>query len=200
MTNSKQPVSINGLEFDALIAQDNTLEATITEYPVEEGFSVSDSVILSPEKLNMTLFVTNTPVTWAGRHGTSTSRTLSVVERLREIYFARLPVTIITTEATYVNMAIASITISKSVELGTSREIPISFQKVNITKTEKTTIPESYGKSGATKTQNGTASTSSASSTSSSSSKSSGSSSNSGDKKEKGSILYNAGKSLGLLG
>lgn len=61
MARAKQPVSINGIEFDALIDESRTLEATVPEYSVESGFSVSDAIILSPEKLDMTLFVTNTP-------------------------------------------------------------------------------------------------------------------------------------------
>ena len=69
MARAKQPVSINGIEFDALIDESRTLEATVPEYSVESGFSVSDAIILSPEKLDMTLFVTNTPVTWYNRHG-----------------------------------------------------------------------------------------------------------------------------------
>ena len=51
MGKATQPVSINGLEFDALIDESRTLEATVPEYSVESGFSVSDSVILNPEKV-----------------------------------------------------------------------------------------------------------------------------------------------------
>ena len=88
MGKATQPVSINGLEFDALIDESRTLEATVPEYSVESGFSVSDSVILNPEKLSMTLFVTNTPVTWYCRHGASPTRVDNVVKQLEELYFA----------------------------------------------------------------------------------------------------------------
>ena len=47
MARAKQPVSINGIEFDALIDESRTLEATVPEYSVESGFSVSDAIILS---------------------------------------------------------------------------------------------------------------------------------------------------------
>lgn len=88
MARAKQPVSINGIEFDALIDESRTLEATVPEYSVESGFSVSDAIILSPEKLDMTLFVTNTPVTWYNRHGGSQNRVDSVVKQLEELYYA----------------------------------------------------------------------------------------------------------------
>ena len=201
MAKATQPVSINGLEFDALISESRTLEATVPEYSVETGFSVSDSIILSPEKLEMTLYVTNTPVTWYRRHGASQNRVDSVVKQLEELYFAKEPVTIVTSDATYTNMAIESMTISKSLEVGYAREIPISFKKIRITSAKTTTIPDSYGKSGATAASAGTASTSSGGSgsgsgggTGSGSSSSSGSNGNS-----KSSILYNAASSIGLI-
>ena len=99
MGKATQPVSINGLEFDALIDESRTLEATVPEYSVESGFSVSDSVILNHEKLSMTLFVTNTPVTWYRRHGASPTRVDNVVKQLEELYFAKEPVTIVTSDA-----------------------------------------------------------------------------------------------------
>lgn len=206
MGKATQPVSINGLEFDALIDESRTLEATVPEYSVESGFSVSDSVILSPEKLSMTLFVTNTPVTWYRRHGASPTRVDSVVKQLEELYFAKEPVTIVTSDATYTSMAIESITISKSLEIGYARQIPISFKKIRVTTAKTTTIPDSYGKSGATAASAGTASTSTGSSGGGSgsgtgsgggSSGAGGSSGSNGNSKS--SILYNAASSIGLI-
>ena len=206
MGKAPQPVSINGLEFDALIDESRTLEATVPEYSVESGFSVSDSIILSPEKLSMTLFVTNTPVTWYRRHGASPTRVDNVVKQLEELYFAKEPVTIVTSDATYTSMAIESITISKSLEIGYARQIPISFKKIRVTTAKTTTIPDSYGKSGATAASAGTASTSTGSSGggSGSGSGSGGGSSGAGGSSgsngnSKSSILYNAASSIGLI-
>lgn len=206
MGKATQPVSINGLEFDALIDESRTLEATVPEYSVESGFSVSDCVILNPEKLSMTLFVTNTPVTWYRRHGASPTRVDNVVKQLEELYFAKEPVTIVTSDATYTSMAIESITISKSLEIGYARQIPISFKKIRVTTAKTTTIPDSYGKSGATAASAGTASTSTGSSGggSGSGSGSGGGSSGAGGSSgsngnSKSSILYNAASSIGLI-
>ena len=206
MGKATQPVSINGLEFDALIDESRTLEAAVPEYSVESGFSVSDSIILSPEQLSMTLFVTNTPVTWYRRHGASPTRVESVVKQLEELYFAKEPVTIVTSDATYTSMAIESLTISKSLETGYARQIPISFKKIRVTTAKTTTIPDSYGKSGKTAASAGTASTSTGSSgggsgsgsgSSGGSSGAGGSSSSNGNSNS--SILYNAASSIGLI-
>lgn len=51
MGKAKQPVSINGVEFDALIDSDEGYEAQVPEYPTEKGFSVSDNITLKPETL-----------------------------------------------------------------------------------------------------------------------------------------------------
>ena len=69
MPKATIPVSINGIEFDALISEDRTLEASIPEYAVEDGFAVSDAVIFAPQRISLVLFVTDTPVTWRKNHG-----------------------------------------------------------------------------------------------------------------------------------
>jgi len=194
MSKPIQPVSVDGIEFDALIGSTETYDATVPEYSVETGFSVSDTIILNAEVLDMTLFVSNRPVTWAKRFGVSNDRVDSVVKQLKELYMSKKLITISTGSETYTDMAITNLSITKSNTLGYAREVPIKFKKVRVTESQTTTIPESYGKSGATGSSAGTASTSTGSGGSDSSSSSS-SSSNS----KSGSVLYNAASSIGLL-
>ena len=206
MARAKHPVSVNGIEFDALISQTDTLEATVPEYTVEDGFVVSDAIILNPEKLDMVLYITDTPVTWYSRHGSGQDRVETIVKQLQELYFTAEPTTVVTSAKSYTNMAIESLSISKSVEIGYAREVSISFKKIRVTSAKTTTIPDSYGKSGTTQASAGTASTSSGSSGGSSGSGSgsgggsSGSGSNSGSSGgSKSSILYSAANSIGLI-
>lgn len=188
-----RPVSINGIEFDALISESRTLESTVPEYPVESGFSVSDSIILNSEKLEMTLYLTNSPVTWKRRFGSDPKRVENVLKQLEELYFRKTPVTVITTDATYTDMAISNLTLSKSVDEGYAREIPISFQKVRITNAKTTSIPASYGKSGKSGASAGTASTSTETAAIQN-----GNESESGGE-NKSSILYGLAKATGLM-
>ena len=194
MAQPKQPVSIKGIEFDALITEDRGLEATVPEYAVEDGFSVSDTIIIGNETLSMTLFITDTPVTWFNRHGAGRGRTESIVKQLEELFYTKEPVTVVTSDRTYTDMAIESISFSKSLEAGYAREIPISLRKIRITKARTTTIPDSYGKSGTTGESAGTANTSVASSGSSTTT------SSSSESETKSSILYSAANSMGLIG
>lgn len=211
-----KPVSIAGIEFDALIDQQKTLSAAIPVYPVEKGFPVSDTIILDPLSLQMTLFVTNTPVTWLKKHGSSGKRVNEVCSRLEELWMERKLVKIVTPDAIYKNMGIISIAIKKSAELGYSREVQITAQKVRQTKKKTVKVPKYKMKSGQTKAKTGKSQTSptskrsgsaaSASSTGTvsgsstgSSSSSSASSSGSSSAKKSQSILYGAAKGLGFL-
>lgn len=194
MAKAKQPVSIDGIEFDALIDQSINYEADVPEYATEKGFSVSDTIVLKAETISMTLYVTDTPVTWRNRFGSGGGRVESVVKRLEQLYFAKKVFTVVTSDAVYDNMVLTSMSISKSSDVGYAREIPISLKKIIVTESKTVTIPASYGKSGTSSASAGTASTSSASNGSSSSSSKSSSSN-----EKNGSILYNAASSFGLV-
>ena len=83
MAKAKQPVSIDGIEFDALLDQSREYEADVPEYPTEKGFSVSDTIVLKAETISMTLYVTDTPVTWKNRFGSGAGRVENIVKRCR---------------------------------------------------------------------------------------------------------------------
>jgi len=214
-----KPVSIWGIEFDALIDETKNLSATIPAYPVEKGFPVSDTIILDPISIQMTLYVSNTPVTWLYRHGTSADRVNKICDLLEQKWLEKQLAKIVTTDAIYKNMGITSISIKKSHDIGYAREISISATKVQITKRKKVKIPSYVLKSGKTKAHAGTASTSTSSSKSSTGSgnggsgggsssggsgsggsggSGSGGGGNSGANKNQ-SILYGAASGLGLI-
>ena len=207
-----------GIEFDALLEESKTLSATIPSYPVEDGFPVSDSILLDPISIQMTLYLSNTPVTWLYRHGSSMDRVNKICDLLEQKWLDKQLTKIVTTEAIYKDMGITSISIKKSKEIGYAREISLTAQKVRITRRETVEIPSYLLKSGETKANAGTASTSTSSSKSSTGSGNGGSggssssssngmgslnrpkrdSENSGAKKGR-SILYGAASGFGLI-
>lgn len=173
-----QPVSIAGIEFDALIDSEESYEAEVPEYPTDSGFSVSDNVAVGALKLSMTLYLTATPITWRSSHGTGEDRLLSIPDKLVKLYEEREPITVYTQDKTYVNMVIKTISIKRDEETGAAREIPVELQQIYVTSSEKVDIPADLPHAGTTKSDSGTASTGTASITSTSGS--SGSSSGSG--------------------
>lgn len=201
----KNPVSIAGIEFDALLNSDEHYESDIPEYPTENGYSVEDTIILKPFALDLTLFVSDMPVTYRNRFGNK-KRVEEVCNLLVELYSSKTPVTIITHESSYYNMGIVSLTISNTKEIGYAREIPISFKRIDVTYSQAAIIPEGYIRSGETMKNAGTANTSSTSKSGSGGSSGGGNnntSNNTAGKKEesqgKASLLYKASKGLGLL-
>lgn len=207
-----KPVSVAGIEFDALIEETKTMESTIPVYPVEDGFPVSDTIVLDPIKVAMTLYVSNTPVTWLYRHGTSASRVQYICEQIENLWLSRSLVKIVTTDAIYTNMGLTSISIKKSREIGYAREISLTAQKVRVTSRKTTDIPDYILKSGESGASAGTASTSPTSQAASGDStaagnngSTAGSNSNSGNngansEAQRGqSILYGAASGLGFI-
>ena len=162
-----RPVSIWGIEFDALVEEEKTLTATIPTYPVEEGYTVSDTIINEPLAIRLTLYVSNTPVTWLYRHGSSKSRVRSICDEIEEKWQSKELTKIVTTNAIYTNMGITSIAIKHTKETGYAREIAITAQKVRITERRTADIPAGILQSGASGASGGNASTSSASENSS---------------------------------
>lgn len=216
MAKAKQPVTIWGIEFDALIDEQKTLSSTIPTYPVEEGFPVSDTIINEPVSIKLTLYVSNTPVTWLYRHGTSTDRVVKICNQIEKKWLEKKLTKIVTSDAIYTDMGITSIAIKKSKDIGYAREISVTAQKVRVTKRKTVKIPSYVMKAGATMANAGKASTSNSSSKtgsstgsssgSSSGSSGSGSSGNSGKSSSSGSsakknqsILYGAASGLGLI-
>lgn len=190
-----KPVSLGGIEFDALVDMTENYTSEVPSYAVDTGYEVSDNISIKPLTIELSAYITNTPVTWIKRkgHKPSKKRTNKIVSKLKKLYFKRSLVNLKTTTGTYKNMAITSLSIPKDTENYTSREIKISLQQITKVSAQTTSIPASYVTGGDTGADAGTASTSTSSSSSSSgSSGSSSSSSNSkSDSGGKASILYN---------
>jgi len=189
------PVSINGIEMDVLADTSNQYTQDIPEYPVEDGYSVSDTIILRPSVLNIVAYIGNLPVTWKSRHGVSAGRAEQIKNELENLYFSKTLVTVEMPEKTYSNIGITSMTISKV--NNSCFEVSLSMKEVNVTQRKTTDIPSYSLKSGKSESNAGKASTSSGGSSGSSSSNKSSSSSTKSEKK--GSILYGAASGLGFL-
>ena len=203
-----KPVAVDGIEFDALVNETKTLTATIPAYPVEDGFPVSDTIILDPLTISLTLYVSNTPVTWLYRHGSSNSRVRSICDQIENLWLSKKPVKIVTSDAIYTEMGLTSISIKKSYELGYSREITLTAQKIRVTSRKTVDIPDYILQSGTTAASAGVAATSQETSTaagndgtgSEGTSGASNSAASSGGSSAAGaSILYGAAVGLGFI-
>ena len=153
-----QPVNIGGIECDALIHHELAMEAEIPDYPVEEGYSVQDTMILKPRTLSLTVVVSNTPITF--RSHASPGRVQEVAARFQELYQSKQLITVTSAKGSFQNMGITSLSLPYDTSTKTSLEIPITLKEVLTTTAQTVTIPSEYGRGGDTGTTAGTANTS----------------------------------------
>lgn len=145
MSKATIPASLGGIEFDCIISRERSYEADVPEYPVEDGYYVSDSILRKPMTIDITAFVTNMPVTWLKRHS-GNNRVKSVTDSLIELYLSGELVKFVTPDKVYENMAITKLSVPEEDYLN-AVEISISLKEVTIT-TADTMVVSSYDYSG----------------------------------------------------
>ena len=157
MKKATTPATLNGIAFDAIITRDTTYEADVPDYPIETGFYVTDAVLRKPVTLNVTAFISNTPVTW--RELRSPQRLSKTLKKLEDLYFSGELVTFATSKKVYTSMAITSLTVPETEVMANAVEVTFTLKQVRITKSKTKTIPASYGLGGTTAESGGTANT-----------------------------------------
>lgn len=151
---------INGILFDALIDEQQAYSASVPDYPVEDGFSVSDTMTIEPTQLKMTLMISDTPVTYNEGNGLG-RRSIEKASELEEMWMKRELLTIVTSTKTYKDYVITSYSVSHGSDTGYAREITITARQVIITSTRTAEVsPQAAPKAAPTKSNGGKASTS----------------------------------------
>lgn len=156
MSKAKIPASLGGIEFDCLISREQSYSAEAPEYPVEDGFYVSDSILIKPFTIDITAFITNTPVTWATRHSGS-NRVKTVSDALISLYKSKKLVSFVTPDKVYSNMAITQLSLPEGDYLN-AIEVSISLKQVSFT-TAETAVVSSYNYSGTSDDDSGSTAT-----------------------------------------
>lgn len=186
MKKLSNPVSIGDVQFDVLLNESIERSADVPQYPVENGYKVSDAILLSPYTISVTAIISNMPVTWRHRFKNARNRTKTEIDKLVRLYESRSLVTYNNRSKIYRNMAITSLSVPKAEDQRESVEVSISLQHVIVTSPKIVDIDASYMRSGTTGTNAGTAATTTASDATGQKEES----------KEKGSILYGIGSAV----
>ena len=155
-----KPCSVWGIEFDAMIEEQRNYSASIPSYPIEDGFNISDTIINEPLVLQLTLYVSNTPVTFLYRHKNTKNRVTKICEQIEKKWLSKELTKIVTSDAIYKDMGITSISIKKSAEIGYAREISVTARKVYKTSRKVSKIPKHILKAGKSMAKAGKASVS----------------------------------------
>jgi hypothetical protein len=62
LLNKLVPGKIDTIELDCVLHESHTYKNTITDFPVERGYNISDHIIRSPEQVTLEGIISNTPV------------------------------------------------------------------------------------------------------------------------------------------
>ena len=130
---------IGGLSLDATLSENHERSSDITESPVETGATITDHVILNPERVTIEGFVTDAPaVLLGGIQGRGVTQ--NAFDRIEELWRNREPFDIDTGYKRYVDMVIADAQLPR--ERDGSMTFTIEAQKVTIVDSERRQVPE----------------------------------------------------------
>lgn len=152
------PTTIGALAIDALISESTELSSKATEYAVEDGSPISDHVVLAPERLKISGWITPSDVQLMTADGRP--KLAEAKATLRKIVNDRAEITVTTGMDAYPEMIMETCNIGRTNE-GERFTVDMEFVKIRKAVLRKADIPPdktsgtAKGKAGATKTDAG---------------------------------------------
>lgn len=135
---------INGFQVDAELEGNHIFDSEITEHPVESGADVVDHVRPFPIEVEVVGIVSDTPIglieELRGVPGAGSSHAGDALAILLEIRENREPVTIETSLQEFSNMALMSLSIPTSAQIGDTLEFRARFRQIEFITNNRTTI------------------------------------------------------------
>ena len=124
--------SLGGLTFTVTISEAEKQTAKLTDYPVEDGVSYSDHVILAPREVTVQV-----------GQGVDESETdpRDKLDKLRELMTAREPIEVYTGKSYYKSMIITSISTTTDAKTETVMIASVTLREVRIAQTQAAAVP-----------------------------------------------------------
>lgn len=138
------PVSVGGVQFDALLDIIEKYDANVPTLKTDRGYDNSDDIIPNLMKVDMKLFVTPTPVTWKNIPSHFGRNPKEVVDALKELMNERKPVFVTTVKKNYSNMMIQKVTVNKTADIGYALEVDISLVQLTRAPYSHYAMPGNY--------------------------------------------------------
>jgi len=124
--------SLGGLTFTVTISEAEKQTAKLTDYPVEDGVSYSDHVILAPCEVTVQV-----------GQGVDDAETdpRDKLDKLRELMTAREPIELYTGKSYYKSMIITSISTTTDAKTETVMIASVTLREVRIAQTQAAAVP-----------------------------------------------------------
>lgn len=142
----KNPTKIAFLECHVMMEKSFSISSSVPDHPVETGFMVHDHVINNPAQLSMTVFVSNTPVTWFDYlGGPSADYVLDAMFAFDYIWSSKNPITIVTDNMIYDDYVMTSCTMPQDEKVGRgAMAFQCEFKHIRKVDVKKEKIPAKY--------------------------------------------------------
>jgi hypothetical protein len=128
------------LELDANLEESHEWKADATSSPVEDGAPITDHIIEQADVLRVRGLLTETPI-MAGFTPSGDSRTQSAFDLLRKMIKARQTMTVYTLYRTYPDMALVSLDIPRTPDVGEAVEFTAEFRHIRKVATQIVDVP-----------------------------------------------------------
>jgi hypothetical protein len=152
---SKVRAQVGFVQFDCMLSETHSDEATVTDHPVEEGANISDHIRKGPASLELNGIVTNTPIVYlASLQAISPIEgDLTPVQDRAELAYAELrrimedgeTVDVVTSFRNYENMALTGMSVTRDAATGQVLNCSLSLREITVavTQTVKAPAPDS---------------------------------------------------------
>jgi len=131
---------------DVSLQETHSMDAEVTDNPVEDGTLVSDHIILKPQALNIEGLVTETPIRFLSgiRDALSDSgvpRVQTADQKMQELYKTREPFDVMTGLREYKNMVLTSYVVNRAPARGMSLRFTATMREIKFANIVVVEIP-----------------------------------------------------------
>lgn len=120
--------NVGGVELDVTLRETHSYTSRVTNYPIEEGSTLSDHIINEPTIVVLEGTVTDTPLSILPFF----NRSIDAFNRLIEIHQKRESITVVTGLKKYANMVITNLDIPRDIRTGQSLTFTIELKEIII--------------------------------------------------------------------
>jgi len=117
--------AIGSLVIETTISETYSFSSTATKFPIEDGSMVSDHIVLDPEKIKITGFISNTPL-----DADPDNYAQQAFEQLYTMWQAKELVDVDTKYVVYTDMCITSVSVPRTVQTGQAIQFDVELQKI----------------------------------------------------------------------
>lgn len=148
-SRSGSVVRIGAIQLDAVLNEVESMSAKVTDFPVEDGVSVSDHVLLEPVTITINGLVTDSPIQFfsalqfvSGTNVEGGSRAKSQYDGLRDLYEKRQPFTIVTGFTVRENMIITNLSVPRTPATGQAMRFTATARQIRKISAQTVAIPK----------------------------------------------------------